>query len=305
TAYGISGILGAITGIGIILGIFPPLGLVVLFASSLGSGIIAQLLEDSPIERYVKNCILRKGIDTKLLKEPFENVIELVKDREKHTKYGFEKWKDLQEATMNLMDIIFGYSVKTKLEHDWKYEGEENINKGLGERLGKIISESIIGKEAQTKKIESEFKFKMFMEDVSHLEYEIRIYPEGLKNSNYYFILQKSLGKDLEYKRNEKGIVTTTVSVTIPDEIFKKLQGYGDILMLTRLHYNNSLIFPEDDGNIPRFLAIKNTTSQNMGGNSSQNIMEIVNYLNLFGDKIRVGTLNEVLNEKTWIGEKK
>lgn len=95
---------------------FPMLVLVALFAASLDAGIIAQLLEDPPLERYVKNCPFRRLPVKKILNETFENVINLVKDREKNTKFVFEKWKDPRKTTQDLMDIILGYNVEINQE---------------------------------------------------------------------------------------------------------------------------------------------------------------------------------------------
>lgn len=90
------------------------------------------------------------------------------------------------------------------------------------------------------------------------------------------------------------------MSVTVPDDIFRRLQDYGDILLLSHLHYNSLTVFPENDGSSPRFLTVKNTTLRIIDTDGN-NKMDILNNLNLFGDKIRIGTLDEVLNdEKTW-----
>lgn len=306
TAYGVAAVLGVITGVGVI-NLWNPIGLITLFAATLGAGILACLLEDPPLERYVKNCILRSGLSNKIFDAPYENSLDLVKNNTATVKYGFKKWECLVQALRDLMDIIYGYTVDTKFEYEYQYDALKD-SKGWTDHVGDFIREGISGKNTQVKKINSNITFRMFLENTSHLEYEIRLYPEGLKNNKYFNTIIKETGDKLLYK-NEKGLFSTTLNVTVPENVFVTLQGYGDIVFLTRLHYNEKLIFPEDQGTTKRYMAVRNSTLWNTGsaigsGESSIGIstqlLSTLTLMNLFGDKIRIGSIDEVLKEQFW-----
>jgi len=303
TLYGIAAVLGIITGIGV-LNIWNPLGLIALFVATLGAGIIATLLEDPPLERFVKNCILRSGLSIKVLSQPSENTLEIVKNNPSNVKYGFDTWKDLVISLRDLMDIVFGYSVKTKLDYVEPYDPNKN-NKSLWNKIVDVVREGIAGTNYQVNSITTNVTFRMFTENVSHLEYELRIYPKGLKKFDTFSTLIKDSGEKLTYSKDDKGVVSAAIKINVPYDVHKTLQGYGDVLLITRLHYNKSLIFPENN----RYVGVRNSTLWNTGsaigagesGISASQLTSALTYSNIFGDKVRIGTVDEILNEKYWI----
>lgn len=124
-AYGIGGAIGVLTGIGI-LNAWNPLGLLALAVAGFAAGIVAIFLEDPPIERFVKNCPLRKNIDKDCLKiiesdrPPYMVVNEITSsfNREKLDKWGWgdagipmwdsdiAKWDDFTKAVKDLEKIF-------------------------------------------------------------------------------------------------------------------------------------------------------------------------------------------------------
>ncbi|MBN1952040.1 MAG: hypothetical protein JW801_12630 [Bacteroidales bacterium] len=195
--------------LGILLLSSGPVGWVILLAVlATGCGILGAVFEDSPIEQFAKNFLLRnKRIDPPTATNPWISIYEHYRNRDALINDRFKDWENFEAAKNKMIEILYGL----RLEFD---------------RTNELYKQSLTFHSLLLKEVKVNSYASVFQAGYSELtHYEMYFFPNGIENRTYTRVYPALY--------NDQGEIVVTPSGAIYDR--DVLSHYPDS---TPLFYN-------------------------------------------------------------------
>jgi hypothetical protein len=310
-AYGCSAILGILLGVALWNSWHP--GVIILLAlAGIAALIFAVLLEDPPLERFIKNCPLRQEktllvfnsdvIDFK--GEPWHVAKNHYDKRETLYKHGFEEWRRGNDFLFSLVyreleDMFYTYRVQSSAKKE--YLKKETF---LSPTTAAVVH------------IKFECFLNLYDPSQSELEFQLLYFlTEEIKPYGYTEIPSKG---NVVISMNAEKRIIAAIEYDIPKKLYTDPKMfYSTILLLTRIKYSKELTYPIPEGTEQRYIGVKNsgfdgpesqpdidispsTNSSMYSSGMNLNLYAALNTANVWGDRVRIGTKAQLLNNDYW-----
>jgi|GEM_PF-3548372 len=274
---------GLFVGTAMGLGFLPLLPGIIL---AIGLMVLANHLQDDPLQRFAKNSPFR---DDAPLPEGADlwARIRYAADHPQPTN-ALSEWQDLAQAHRDLMDMLMGYQARMSVFKQRSAASNFLVDIRIAQEL-RVTTE-----------------FRRFERGSSELEHELRIYPRGLSGES---VALKP--NELSYTQGDTGMGVKSIQLTytLPNEIKEKLTDRAEALFLSRLRAaslggeDNEILYtvPVDGaGGEYRYLGVRQPLSLTSNTLSQAPIAEHMAQARLFGEGRMVGTRAELENPRTW-----
>lgn len=262
-----------------------------------GGVVLAIYLSDTPLEAYLKNSILSsyKKVKASLNIRPFKYISLVNSQKSILIPSKFEKRRDFVFANQEFDDLLISYKVREQVLDFGEDPNKPDEDSDWMDSVRDVMQMSAGMKYAHIKKLKISVLLRRFFYNQSELHFELYLFPSSGKMRKLN--IPKIIETNCVELNHQNGVDQIDLIYDIPTEVSNLVGRGAEFIFLSRSVINEKLNhhWPMQNGN-ERFHAYRFSGVHFLQVFESKDLDEQL----LFGNYVRIGTSEEVLNEEFW-----
>ncbi len=263
-----------------------------------GGVFLALYYSDTPLQTFLKNNILGSGTKIKFPKNtPYQFTNQLYNRRKVLIKNKFASWRDFEEASKDLYDLLVSYRVEKQVMQLSEKIDKEKKEKSWIDQIRSAMAVSAGIQYSKSKILDINVNLRKFLYNESEFHFKLLLLPHGIGNNENKAVYPIKVNK---ITLPDSEIDTLKLSYEFTDDELSKIGRSSEFVFLSKSIINKKLeeYWPSQRG-VERWHAYKFSAVNSQ--NPLHDIPIIEDIRMLFGKNVRIGSEQKVLNPKHWL----
>ncbi len=279
----------------------------VFFILFVGGTALAIYFTDTALEKFLKNNILSNDNPSSSTETiPYKYILALYEERSTLVDNEVARWRDFVTASDDLYDLLISYKVAPQLSGMVDYNKQKDEDKTIMDHIRSVTQPAAGIKSITYKKLVVSITLQKFIHNVSEFTYALVLFPKGVKSNNPNNP-PISLSNKTTQLIDDNKLDALQIEFSINEYLHTKMNRSSEFVLFSQTCINKDTneYWPSQRGKT-RYHAYKFNATDNIGGTGSVGAAKVFGELgntimnDYLGTNIRIGTLGEINNPKTW-----